>query len=724
MAFNVPINSIAPIPTPSDWVRPPDWITITDTTNEVQFLVADTGAKAFAIQTTFTRTSGNIYIDWGDGNVDTISTTTSTTTEHVYSTGGTPCSRGYNTFKIRIYGDATCVITNAKHLSNFTVTGGAVYYNVGLLEAYFGNNTCNTTALTGTYFSSAGGTTSVSTFELLEYVKLPSSVTWTTQMISMFQNCGNLYEIVMPTSGSSLTDLTNMCNGCVNLRDIVLPANATTITTLSGAFNTCSNLRTVSFPTTLNSCTSLLSTFQSCLSLKKVTLPSINLVTNMGGAFSDCGSLQWVKFTSLPSPVSSGVAVDMTNCFTSSYNLQNVYFPSTCSSNAIYNGTTAFLNCNSLKNIIFPTNFNASTMSTCFSGCYSLTTVNFQSVMPNLTVFTSCFVNCYRLISVTLPTSVGATITMATMFDSCISLKSITIPSWTMTSLNSSFINCINLKTIVLPNNTQNSITSMASMCNGCTKLESITMPTSMTSASSLSATFQNCFSLTGVTFPSTMNLVTTTNNCFNSCESLTSVTMPTSMSSCTIFTNIFNGCRSLTTITMPATVSTSLTTFSQSFLQCVSLITLTLPTTQTSLLTTLTSVFSQCSNLTTINNLNRLGSLTATPLVGATLITNANKLPALSFSCPFSALAVNGASATNFSKLNSLRLLNTGAGQWSGVAPQINVSFCDLGVAALNQLFTDLTTVTSKTINITGCSGAAGCTRSIATAKGWTVTG
>ena len=41
-----------------------------------------------------------------------------------------------------------------------------------------------------------------------------------------------------------------------------------------------------------------------------------------------------------------------------------------------------------------------------------------------------------------------------------------------------------------------------------------------------------------------------------------------------------------------------------------------------------------------------------------------------------------------------------------------------------MDQLFTDLTTIVGKTINITGCSGAAGCTRSIATAKGWTVTG
>ena len=180
----------------------------------------------------------------------------------------------------------------------------------------------------------------------------------------------------------------------------------------------------------------------------------------------------------------------------------------------------------------------------------------------------------------------------------------------------------------------------------------------------------------------------------------------------------------------MPVTVSASLTTLASAFLQCVNLKTLTLPTTQTSALTTLTSIFAQCSNLTTINNLNKLGSLTATPLVSAGLITQANQLPSLSFSCPFSLLAINGNSATNFSKLNSLRLLNTGAGQWTGTSPQINVSYTSLSTAALNILFADLAaqgTVTGKGINITGATGAAGLTaadRLVITSKGWSITG
>jgi len=155
---------------------------------------------------------------------------------------------------------------------------------------------------------------------------------------------------------------------------------------------------------------------------------------------------------------------------------------------------------------------------------------------------------------------------------------------------------------------------------------------------------------------------------------------------------------------------------------------TITLPTTQTSLVTAAQNMFNACGNLKTVSQLGKVGSLTATPLVlgtNGTSFSASNILTSLTFNCPFSRFTFNGSSATaNFNKLNSLRLLNASAGQYTGSSPQINVSYCDLGIAALNQLFTDLPTVTAKTINITGCTGAAGCTRTIATAKGWVVTG
>ena len=731
MAFNVPISSRPPLPSPPDWVRPSDWIVITDTPNEVQFLVADTGTKAFTIQTSFTRTSGNIYIDWGDGVINTITTTGSTNTNHVYSTGGTPCSRGYNTFKIRIYGDATCVITNARHIPNFAVTGGNPYYNIGLLEAYFGDGTCGTSAFLSNYFTSNTLNIGYGNFQLLEYVKLPATVSWTNQLSSMFQGCANLYVIIMPTSASSLSDLTTAFSTCPNLLDIILPSNATAITGFNTTFSNSTKLRSVTFPTSLNNCTTFTNSFTNCPSIKNITIPSVNICTNFQNAFSGCASLQWIRFISLPAPAVANTPVTFNNSMSSNPNLQNVYFPDTCSSNAIYNFSVAFQSCGSLKNFVFPVNFKASTIASSFSGCGSITSIVFQSSMPDLTTMQQAFNGCNLLSSITLPTSVSSSgINMQQSFSNCFSLKSITIPSgWLITNLNSTFNGCNGATSITLPNNAQNSIATMDSAFSSCNKLETLVLPTSLNSVTNLLTTFANCLRLTSVTLPATMNLVTTMASCFQNCTSLTSITLPTSMTACTNFQSTFGACYAIENITMPTNVSPSVTTYQALTQSCVNLKTLTLPITQTSSVTTIANMITSCGNLTTINNLDKVGSLTATPLVLGTMASGTaawmNVITSLSFSCPFSALTLNGSTTlTNFNKLNSLRLLNASAGQYTGSSPQINVSYCDLGITALNQLFTDLPTVTAKTINITGCTGAAGCTRSIATAKGWTVTG
>ena len=736
MAFNVPINSIAPTPTPPDWVRPADWIAITDTPNEVQFLVCDTGAKAFTIRTTFTRTSGNIYIDWGDGVIDTITTTTQTDTSHIYSTGGTPCSRGYNTWKIRIYGDATCVITNAQHISNFSVTGGSTFYNIGLLEVYFGDNTCNNNSFYGNYFTSSTTTIPNGTFQLLEYVKLPATVTWVSQMFQMFQNCAALAKVIMPTSAANLTNCGTVFSYCVNLLDVTFPSNATGISNLTSAFTNCSNLRSITFPPTLNSCSSMASMCTACSSLKNLTIPSINLVTSFASAFSVCNSLQWIKFNSLPSPASPSTAITVSNMFQGSTQLQNIYFPSTCSSNAVYSGGSMFNGCFSLKNIIFPANFNISSLNAGFQNSYSLTNVTFQSASPSLVDLQNCFNGCSLLRTITLPPTVGVTISLLGAFAACTSLSSITIPSgWQISSLQGTFQFCYNITSINLPNNAQNNCTTMATMANACHKLNSIVMPTSLNAVTAMNGVFGSCFELTTVTFPSTMNSVTTIAQAFSNCYKLTSVTLPTSMSACTTFANMFQACYSIETITMPATVSVNTTSYAQLVDTCTSLKTLTLPVTQTSLLTAAQNIFNACGNLTTINNLGKMGSLTATPLVLMSNNTSpgvgTNLLTTLSISCPLSKFDWSGSSTTqNFNKLNSLRLLNVGAGQWTGTSPQINISFCSLSTAALNTLFADIAaqgTVVGKTINITSCTGAAGLTpanRAVLTGIGWTITG
>lgn len=56
------------------------------------------------------------------------------------------------------------------------------------------------------------------------------------------------------------------------------------------------------------------------------------------------------------------------------------------------------------------------------------------------------------------------------------------------------------------------------------------------------------------------------------------------------------------------------------------------------------------------------------------------------------------------------------------GMKVTFTLASCSLSATALNEVFTNLATVTGQTITITGNPGAATCDQSIATTKGWTV--
>jgi hypothetical protein len=143
----------------------------------------------------------------------------------------------------------------------------------------------------------------------------------------------------------------------------------------------------------------------------------------------------------------------------------------------------------------------------------------------------------------------------------------------------------------------------------------------------------------------------------------------------------------------------------------------------------TLSTTFAQCSNLNSLINFDKVGSLGATPLVNAGANTFMS-IPSISFSCPLNLLAVNNTSSNLNNNVQAVRLLNTSAGQWTGGSPQINVSYTNMSTANIVQLFNDMAAqgnVVSKTINITGSTGAAGLTptdRLIVTSRGWTITG
>jgi len=726
MAFNIPNQTSyilqRPQVTQTAWTRPADWITITDAAGEVQFLVSNLLLSAYTLTTTFTKpASQNLYIDWGDGTVDTVSTNTSTNTSHTYTTAGTPCSRGYDTYKIRVYVDAGATITICNNTKPATTTNPNVV--VGVLEAYYGDGTI----LQPANINFDSGDSAKPQFKYLEYVKLPSSLPTTGTFDARFRNCSALAKIVMPTSGLGFNSCLRSFENCWALQSITFPSDATGLTNLNGTFNACYSLTGATFPTNLDSVTTTNSMFLNCGSLSLFQMPTLASCTDYTSMFQACNSLITLN---IPGFTSGATTVTTSLMFSNCSALEYVKLPTTVNATS-FTCTSMFISCSNLKSIILPTNFNTTSMANMFQSCLSLSSVVLPTSMPSLTSLNTTFSTCYVLQNLTLPTTVGATIDLGATFSTCRGLSSIVIPSgWTITSLLSTFLNCFNLTSVTLPTGAQNSLTTMANTFSACYSLKSITLPSSMTNLNTLSLTFNNCYSLTGVTFPSSLNSVTTMASCFNNCSSLQSVTLPTSMSLVTSFTQLFAGCNMLKSVTLPATISASLTTYGVAFQNCYSLETVTLPTTQTTSLTSVNAMFTGCFGLKTVNNLPYLGSTSTASGIyvdGTNFSNTAYDLTGTAdFYTKFSILQMNG-TATIQSKLTGLRLRNNGAGQYGGTSPQINISYTNLNQAALVQVFNDLPTVTSKTINITGALGAAALTapeRAIATGKGWTITG
>lgn len=746
MAFNIPsklaIIKQKPVnPSTEIWTRPGDWPSVTDAAGEVQFLVSDVLNATYNLQTAFIKpASQNLYIDWGDGTTDTISTNTDVYTSHTYAVGtGTACSRGYTTFKIRVYVDSGATIDVCKfRAQGYNGTGDTEEYTAnnpcGLLEAYYGDGTLPSLGMYEYFRDSI----ILVSFSYLEYVKCPDTMNYNQGLVSTFTTssasggCPVLAKVIMPTNYSGVTMVfTNTFNGCGNLIEVNFPTSVN-IESLSGTFGFCTKLRSITLPSNMDSCTTIANAFQSCFALGYIDLPALPACTNYSSAFNSCRSLTSFNLKTFTS--ATGQTINLTSTFLSCSSLVNINFPSVVATGTILSLANTFNGCTCLLAITFPET-DIDSLSSTFSGCNNLQSVTLPTSCSSLTTLASTFQSCNSLPEITLPTTVtGGTITMTSTFLNCSSISSITIPSsYVLGSLANIFGSCSNLVTCNLPNNAQNSLTSLSGAFQNCFSLINLTLPTSLNGVTTLQSAFSGCSSLESVSLPATMNSVTTMQSVFTNCTSLTSITFPTSMTALTTsgFSGCVSGCTSLKTLVFPATVAAGV-----SFMNALnsapglpSLQTVTFPTTQMTGITTLASNFNYCQGLTGAYNVDKLGNnntvgtvyVTGTSIMGPNVA--ARRLLSLDFTCKFSTFVFNG-TVTRPLALNSLRLRNSGTGQYAGSSPQINVSYTSLGTAALDQLFTDLPTVTSKTINITGTPGAATCTRSIATSKGWTVTG
>lgn len=735
MAFNIPVQNtlanVRPSSPPTPWTRQPDWVAITSVPDtEIYYLVSDQSELRYTLETEFTGT-GNLYIDWGDGSpTDIISSGSAIKTTHTYITGtGTPCSLGYTTWKITVSTDP--VLTMTKCLFQNPTTGGAKH-TCGVLEAWFGG------ALTSLDLSEAFNTTSRALeFPLLEYCKTPTTTLLAGKPIS-FAGCSNLNKVDYYTSLPYTTSQQFTFYQCLALQEMTFPADMINVSDFTGTFTSCYALYEVVMPASMNNVSTMESCFFNCTSLSKIQLPALPACTNFLTAFRGASSLIEFNF---PGLLSSSGTINFGATFENCVSLQNVTFPQTLASGVTFTFGTCFSGCSGLTRIQLPSNVDLSTLSAAFTGCYSLQECILPSSCPSLVSFATAFQNCVNLQNITLPTTVSGTAQdFSNTFNNCKALTSVTIPSsYTLANLSSTF-NACGARTITLPNNAQNSVTSMSNMCNNATNLKSIVLPTEMANCTTASSAFSGCFVLEELTMPSVMTTVATMSSLCNSARALNRITLPVSCPALTAagMATMFTTCYSLLDVTLPATVNAAVSSFSQTFQNCWALRSVTLPTTQMTGITAagLQNMFGGCYSLRTVANMEKLGNpatgstiyAAATTMFGGSTTPNERlMLQAADFSLKLSALVINGTAGEPLNFFTSLRLRNTGSGQYAGSAPQINISYTALNQAALVQVFNDLPTVTGKSIDITAAAGAASLTageRAIATGKGWTIIG
>lgn len=177
---------------------------------------------------------------------------------------------------------------------------------------------------------------------------------------------------------------------------------------------------------------------------------------------------------------------------------------------------------------------------------------------------------------------------------------------------------------------------------------------------------------------------------------------------SATSLTYLFNSCTSLQSVSVDSTASC--TNFSGMFYNCASL--QVAPDLNTSIGTTFNSMFYGCASLTTI------------PLYN----TGAGTLFGSMFYRTYSLVSVPALDLRNATETTNMHLDNISLKKSSELGPGISISYLNamLSAAAIEEIFTNLPTVASGTIVVTGNYGSASLTAGqllIATAKGWTVT-
>lgn len=511
-----------------------------------------------------------------------------------------------------------------------------------------------------------------------------------------FSDCRSLTKLsqdVLDTSGAS--QIQYMFKGCSSLEEAPeMDFNSVTTDALE-IFSNCTSLyitqKTFNFASLIGS---------------SPNIANGNIGNGIDGMFYNCTSLTSAPEINAPYVLSARL---LFNGCLGLVSLPKKYsFPELLMAYKMFYGCSAMIT--APAELDFPKVKNVSNL---FAYCTNLTTAPSPNGKLNFPSLTSCgeaFKECISLVNIPNEIDLGSATSIYQLFYNCSSLKTFpTLILTGVTDVNSAFYGCNNVtdlrgKTLTL------GTVSAQGLFQNLTQLlypyDEINLP----NATNISYLFSGSTSM--IQAPKQINApkATNCNNMFDSCRSVVEIPdyhFPSAVS-CNSFVN---NCSSLEKI---GTISTDADhiTFGWGFaLNASSLIEFNAPVCKNGSVTISNSYVSGNTVLRTINGeLDMSSGVGFTDLFPDSLTTLVGKITLKSLKA---ALTLK-----NKTKLTEVRLVNPNSNM-----ANLTIMSCGLETEALNNLMTDLPTITNgSTLKITGNPGSATCDTTIATKKGWKV--
>ena len=370
---------------------------------------------------------------------------------------------------------------------------------------------------------------------------------------SLFRQCTALTSVILPEADNA-NSISFFCTFyyCESLKSITNLEKFTNVNYFYSTFYDCSSLESITLPAgTSYAGINFSCAFYGCRSLKSITnLEKFTNVSSFNTTFYDCSSLESITLSADTSYASINFALAFTNCtaLTSVTNLEKF--------TNVSSFETTFEGCKALTSITLPagTSDASISFSYTFDGCTALTSITNLEKFTNVNNFFRTFYGCTALESITLPegTSYAPGINFSGTFLDCKSLKSITnLEKFTnVSSFDKVFCGCSSLESVTLPAGASDTSIGFAVAFDGCTALTSVTNLEKFTNVGSFDQTFEGCSSLESITLPAgTSNASISFYYTFDGCTALTSITNLEKFTNVNNFRYAFQNCSNLTSV-------------------------------------------------------------------------------------------------------------------------------------------------------------------------------